>query len=145
VVSEAPEPDALASERPDSAAHESDAPASDSPTPEPPAEPGEITNLIDQAQRQRQDEHYEAALETLARAEQAAMALPEGEDSRNTRAQIALTAVMVELGRGDDAGVVRRFSQVLSLLPYYSPAPGVFSPHALELLEQARGEVAFRP
>ncbi|MCP5056301.1 MAG: LysM peptidoglycan-binding domain-containing protein [bacterium] len=144
VVAESPASDSLESEPAASDSLESEPAASDSPTPKSPAEPGEITDLIDLAQRQRQDEDYAGALETLTLAEEAAVALPEDEDSRSTRAQIALTAAMVELGRGDDAGVVQRFSQVLTLLPYYAPAPGVFSPHALELLEQAREEVAYR-
>lgn len=110
-----------------------------------PARNAEIAALVDQAQARLQREDYAGALEALARAEEMGAQLPDDEASRNTRAQVALMAAMVDLGRGDDAGAVHRFAQVLGLLPYYVPEPGVFSPHALELLEQARSGVAFRP
>ena len=110
-----------------------------------PTRNAEIAALVDQAQARLQREDYAGALEILTRAEEMGAQLSDDEASRNTRARVALMAAMVELGRGDDAGVVRRFAEVLGLLPHYVPEPGVFSPHALELLEQARSEVAFRP
>lgn len=116
------------------------------PAPEPnAARRAEIAVLVDRAQVQHQNEKFPAALETLARAEELGAELPDDDASRNARAQVALMAATVELGRGDDAAVVRHFARVLVLLPLYTPEPGIFSPRALELLARARAEVASRP